>query len=119
MIRALFLLLSIAAFMLAVAWFADRPGNVSIVWQGWRIDTSVPILVAAVALLAAAAGLHLPILAGADRRPWHLRPLAAGAPPAQRLCRADAGDGRGGRRRPATRRAGRPAAPTFCSTNRR
>ncbi len=54
MIRALFLLLLIAAFMLAVAWFADRPGSVSIVWQGWRIDTSVPILIAAAALLAAA-----------------------------------------------------------------
>lgn len=55
MIRAFFLLLLLAAFMLAVAWFADRPGNVAIVWQGWRIDTSVPILIAAVALIAAAA----------------------------------------------------------------
>ena len=45
MIRALLLLLLLAGFMLAVAWFADRPGNVSIVWQGWRIDTSVPMLI--------------------------------------------------------------------------
>jgi HemY protein len=56
-IRALFLLLLLAGFMLVVAWLADRPGNVSIVWQGWRIDTSVPILIAVVALVAAAAAL--------------------------------------------------------------
>lgn len=53
MIRAILLLLFLAGFMLVAAWFADRPGSVAIVWQGWRIDTSVPILIAVVALLAA------------------------------------------------------------------
>jgi HemY protein len=56
-IRAVFLLLLVAAFMLLAAWFADRPGQVAIEWEGWRIDTSVPVLLAAIALFAAAIAL--------------------------------------------------------------
>lgn len=41
--------------MLAVGWLADRPGEVSVVWQGWRIDTSLGMLLAAALALAAAA----------------------------------------------------------------
>lgn len=49
---ALFILLT--ALLVAVSvWLADRPGEVMVRWQGWRIDTTVPvallILVAAVA----------------------------------------------------------------------
>ena len=44
MIRGTLLFVLLAALMIAVAWIADRPGAVSIVWQGWRIDTSVPIV---------------------------------------------------------------------------
>jgi HemY protein len=39
---------------LAVAgavWLADRPGEVTIRWQGWRADTTVPVLLGALALL--------------------------------------------------------------------
>ncbi|BAE53227.1 heme biosynthesis protein HemY [Paramagnetospirillum magneticum] len=39
---------------LAVAgavWLADRPGEVTIRWQGWRLDTTVPVLLAVLALL--------------------------------------------------------------------
>jgi HemY protein len=39
------------------AWLADRPGAVTLVWQGWRIDTSVGFLVACVAVIAVAAAL--------------------------------------------------------------
>lgn len=63
MIRAVGLLLLLAAAMLGVAWLAERPGSVAIVWQGWRVDTSVPILLAAVALVAAVAALLY--------RSWH------------------------------------------------
>lgn len=52
---SLFLLL-IATMAIAV-WFADRPGTAVIVWQGYRIETSVGVLllgVLAVALVVAA-----------------------------------------------------------------
>jgi len=54
MIRIALLALSLIALGWAAAWLAERPGAVSLVWQGWRIDTSVPIALLA-ALLAAAA----------------------------------------------------------------
>jgi HemY protein len=42
-----FAILALAA--LGVAWFADRPGEIVMTWQGWRVSTS--LLVAAVGLL--------------------------------------------------------------------
>jgi HemY protein len=66
-IRALIALLLIAAAVAAGAFFAGRPGQVEIVWQGWQIDTSVGVLVAAAALVAlGVAGVAL--LAAALRR---------------------------------------------------
>jgi HemY protein len=58
------LLPAIIAIALAVAgavFIADRPGTVALVWQGWRIDTSVAVLVLGVVLVAmiAAALFHL------------------------------------------------------------
>ncbi len=59
MVRALGYFILLAAVMAAVAWFADRPGEVTIVWQGWRIDASVGMVVLAVGIVAAvAAALH-------------------------------------------------------------
>lgn len=41
--------LVVVALLIAAAVFvADRPGAVSIVWQGWRIDTSVAVLALAI-----------------------------------------------------------------------
>jgi HemY protein len=48
-IRIAIFLAAIAAFALGAAWFADRPGEVVMTWQGWRISTS--LMVAAAALL--------------------------------------------------------------------
>jgi HemY protein len=56
-IRAIVLLLLLAGFMLLAAWFADRPGQVAIEWEGLKLATSVPVLLAAVALLAVVAAL--------------------------------------------------------------
>ncbi len=47
-VAAFFAVLAIAA--LGVAWFADRPGQVVLTWQGWQITTS--LMVAAVAFFA-------------------------------------------------------------------
>lgn len=49
MIRLVIYLLVLAAAAFGVAWLADRPGVVTIDWQGWQVETS--ILVAASALL--------------------------------------------------------------------
>ncbi|MGC1542577.1 MAG: heme biosynthesis HemY N-terminal domain-containing protein, partial [Xanthobacteraceae bacterium] len=55
MIRIVLFLIIIGALSLGVAWLADRPGDVVIVWQGLRIKTSVMVLgaglVAALAVL--------------------------------------------------------------------
>jgi HemY protein len=54
MVRALAFLVAAAA---AAAWLADRPGSVTLHWQGWRLDTSVAVLVVTMALVAGATAL--------------------------------------------------------------
>ena len=44
MIRIVLFLIIIGALSLGVAWLADRPGDVVIVWQGLRIKTSLMVL---------------------------------------------------------------------------
>lgn len=51
MVRLLVYLLTIALIAMGLAWLADRPGTLQIVWQGYDIETSV---FRAVVLLAAA-----------------------------------------------------------------
>jgi len=48
MIRVVLFLLAIGALSLGVAWLADRPGDVIIIWQGLRIKTSLMVLGSAV-----------------------------------------------------------------------
>ncbi|OYX02836.1 MAG: heme biosynthesis protein HemY, partial [Bosea sp. 32-68-6] len=52
MVRVLLYLAVFAALAVGAVWLADRPGEVSVVWQGWRIDTSVALAVIAVVVLA-------------------------------------------------------------------
>lgn len=51
MIRLVLFLVFLAALAFAGAWLADRPGEISVVWQGWNIQTTVPVALAALALL--------------------------------------------------------------------
>lgn len=44
---------ALAALAAGAVWFADRPGAVTLVWQGYRVDTDVGFLVFCVALLVA------------------------------------------------------------------
>jgi HemY protein len=37
--------------MLAAVWLAERPGNVTVEWRGWRLDTSVGVLLISVLIL--------------------------------------------------------------------
>ncbi len=59
--RALPAIIVIAAVIAGAVFIADRPGSVALVWQGWRIDTSVTVLLFGVVsvAVAAAALFHL------------------------------------------------------------
>lgn len=71
--RVLLTLLLLAAAVAGGAFFAGSPGQVEIVWQGWQVDTSVGVLVAATALLVAAAVLLALGIARLRRIPGNFR----------------------------------------------
>ena len=60
MIRVLVYLALVAALSAAAVWVAERPGSVTLVWQGWRLDSSVAVLAGllAVAALLLAGMIH-------------------------------------------------------------
>jgi HemY protein len=47
MIRVVSFLIVVGALAFGVAWLADRPGDVVIVWQRWRIETSLMVMATA------------------------------------------------------------------------
>jgi HemY protein len=55
MIRVFLFLAFVALAAAGVAWIADRPGEVAITWQGYRIETSVMVMVVALAAIVIAA----------------------------------------------------------------
>ncbi len=61
--RAVAALIAIAAAVVAAVFFADHPGRVEIVWQGWQIETSIGVLIAAAVLAALAVALLLWLMA--------------------------------------------------------
>ena len=76
MIRIVFFLIIVGALALGVAWLADRPGDVVVTWQGWRIETSLMVLgatlLAAMAVLALLWGLLRAFLLSPSRLRAHL-----------------------------------------------
>ncbi|HEY1505631.1 MAG TPA: heme biosynthesis HemY N-terminal domain-containing protein [Stellaceae bacterium] len=60
--RALPAIIVIALLIAGAVFVADRPGDVSLVWQGWRVDTSVAVLIFGVALIAATAAALFHVL---------------------------------------------------------
>jgi HemY protein len=69
MIRVLLFFIGVAALALGAVWLADRPGDIAITWLGYRIETSVMVGAAALALLIAASILVWSILNGIVRAP--------------------------------------------------
>jgi HemY protein len=69
MIRVIFYFILVAALAFGAVWLADRPGEVAITWQGTRIDTSVLVLIAAVAAVVVAAVILWSILRAIVRAP--------------------------------------------------
>jgi len=55
MVRVLLYLALVGLFAFGAIWIADRPGDLMIDWQGYRIETSVAAAVAFVAAIACAA----------------------------------------------------------------
>ncbi len=55
MIRVIFYLFLIGLLAFVAVWFAERPGDVSVTWQGWRLETSVMMLLVAMATVAVVA----------------------------------------------------------------
>ena len=51
LLRILVWFIALAGAMLAAVWLANRPGNVVIEWQSWRIDTTVGVLLVGLFLL--------------------------------------------------------------------
>ncbi|HTT78055.1 MAG TPA: heme biosynthesis HemY N-terminal domain-containing protein [Stellaceae bacterium] len=73
MIRLLVALVVVAGAIAAGAFFAGNPGAVEIVWQGWRIDTSVGVLAGAAALLALVVAALALLVAAVRRVPRNFR----------------------------------------------
>lgn len=57
MIRVLWFIILIALIATGAAWLADRPGDVAVVWHGYRIETSVAVTVLAMLAVLVAAML--------------------------------------------------------------
>jgi HemY protein len=71
--RRLIALVLVAAAVVGAAFFADHPGHVEIVWQGWQLDTSVGVLLGAVALVVLVVSLLVLLVAALRRVPRNLR----------------------------------------------
>lgn len=84
MIRFLIYVVEVAIVVAVAVWLADRPGMVSLDWQGWRIETSVGVLLLSAFLLAVAAAAVFAMWRWLRRRPrvWSMR---------RRLSRQEAG----------------------------
>lgn len=73
MIRVIVYLLIVAAVVAGAVWLAERPGEVVMEWLGWRVDTSVPILLLAVLAFMAVVALLWRLLRGIGRVPGMVR----------------------------------------------
>jgi HemY protein len=69
MIRVALYLIVVGLIAYGVALVADRPGDVVITWQGWRIETSLLVLAAAVIAAVAILGLILALIRSVARSP--------------------------------------------------
>src|SRR5437763_1746152 len=73
MYRSVLFLLLIAAAALGAAWVADQTGNVMLTWDGWRIETSLPVFALAVGVTILVTMLTWSILRGLWRTPAKIR----------------------------------------------
>jgi len=55
--RWIFFLIGLCLVVAGVVWFVQHPGDVTLQWQGWRLDTSVGVMIAGVLLFATVTAL--------------------------------------------------------------
>ncbi|MBV9259943.1 MAG: heme biosynthesis protein HemY [Pseudolabrys sp.] len=72
MIRVIVFLASVALIALGLAWLVDRPGEISLVWLGYRIDTSMLVALAAITALCIVAILIWSIARAIWRSPYQV-----------------------------------------------
>lgn len=72
MIRVVVFLLCVALIALGFAWIADRPGDVAVTWNGWRIETTVMVAFVALVVFVAAAVMVWSLLRGLVHTPQWL-----------------------------------------------
>ncbi len=53
MIRIVIFLLAVGLLALGIGWLADRPGEITMLWMGMRIETSVMVAIFAIAIVTA------------------------------------------------------------------
>jgi HemY protein len=73
MTRVITFLIAVGILALGVAWLADRPGEVMVTWQGYRIETSVMMLAAAALAAVIVILLIWTLVRAILRSPWALR----------------------------------------------
>ncbi len=71
-IRGLIFLAGLALLSAAGAWLAKNPGDVTILWRDYRVDTTVGAMLLGVGLLAAAAAVLYRLWGGLWNLPRHL-----------------------------------------------
>src|SRR5262245_25906870 len=76
MVRIILFLLLTGAAGLGAAWIADQNGNLTLVWNGWRVSTTLPVAVLIFGLAAAAMLFFWSILAGLLGLPRRVRRAA-------------------------------------------
>lgn len=105
MIRVILFLALVALIAFGAVWLADRPGDVAITWQGYRIETSVMVMMVAVMAIVAVALLIWSLIRTVLRSPdliamflGHRRGVRGYLAISRGLIAIGAGDGRAARR---------------------
>lgn len=73
MIRVIVFLALIGLAALGGAWIAEQPGNISLVWNGWRVQTSLPVVVLSLGVVIAVAIFVWSLLRGLWRLPRRMQ----------------------------------------------
>jgi HemY protein len=73
MVRIIVFLVLTGAAGLAAAWIADQNGDVSLVWNGWRISATLPVAVLGLGLAVATLIAAWSIISGLLRLPRRMR----------------------------------------------
>ncbi|WP_242442651.1 heme biosynthesis HemY N-terminal domain-containing protein [Magnetospirillum sp. 15-1] len=120
--RLLAFLILTGVVVAGAVWLADRPGEVTIHWLGWRVDTTVPVLLAALVLLLVALSVLNRLVRtvfGAPPAAGSNRAASAASPSAQGLYRPAPTGWRRRLRATPCAPASWPARPTGCCGTRR